>query len=247
MKKLLFVALAFTLAISSCKKSNDDVAEPAHVNLLKKITYPADGLILNYTYDANNRMATYVRNSNASNPPVNIAFTYNTNGTMASNFDSESSRRTKYTYNADASVSTKKAFSVSGVTETLNDTYTYTYATGAAMENYVQASTGNGFRQEYRYDANGNLTEVKAYNTTPANPAGTYSGVVTYNNYDSKSNYNSSAPAAFYFPSSVKNNVGAVVYPFGTTTYTYEYNADGYPTKRFENGTLGATFEYQRL
>lgn len=246
MKKLLSVCLAFTLAATSCNKSKDDVVEPAHKNLLTKRT-DNDGLVFNFTYDANNRMATWVRNSNASNPAQNISFTYNANGTLAEYFESVSSRRTKYTYNADATVSTKKTYSVAGAAETLNDTYTYTYAAGLVTENYVQASSGNGFRQEYKYDATGNQAEVKSYNTTPANPAGTYSGVVTYSGYDSKSNYNSSAPAAFFFPSTIKNNVGTIVYSFGTVTYTYEYNVDGYPAKKSENGTLVSTFEYQRL
>jgi len=246
MKKLLVVCLAFAFVVISCKKSKDDAAEPAHINLLTKRT-DNDGLIFNFTYDANNRMATWVRNSNAYNGPQNISFTYNANGTLAQFFDSQSSRKTKYTYNADASVSTQKTYSVSGATETLNDTYTYTYAPAAVTENYVQASTGNGFRQEYKYDTNGNLTEVKSYNTTPANPAGTYSGVVTYSGYDAKPSYNSSTPAAFLFPTSIKNNVGNIVYPFGTGIYTYEYNADGYPIKKSENGTLVSTFEYQRL
>ncbi len=245
MKKILFICLAFALAASSCKKSKDE-AEPVHKNLLTKRT-DSDGLIFTFTYDGNNRMVTWKRTSNASNPAQNIAFTYNTNGTLAEYFNSENSQKTKFTYNTDASVSTRKDYSVSGATETLTNTYTYTYGTAAVTENYVSASTGNGFRQEYKYDANGNQTEVKSYNTTPANPAGTYSGVVSYNGYDTKNNYLSSAPAAFLFPGSIKNNVGSIVYSFGTGNYTYEYNADGYPTKKSENGTLVSTFEYQRL
>jgi len=246
MKKLLIVCLACACILLSCRKNNDDVAEPARKNLVTKRT-DSDGLVFNYTYDASNRMITWTRNSNPLNPAQNISFTYNANGTLAEYFESNSSQRTKYTYNADATVSTKKNYSVSGAVETLNDTYTYSYATGAVTENYVQASTGNGFRQEYKYDANGNLSEVKSYNTTPANPAGTYSGVVTYDKYDTKNYSHASAPAAFLFPASIKNNVGAIVYPFGTANYTFEYNTDGYPTKRFENGTLISTFEYKRL
>lgn len=246
MKKLLIACLACASVLLSCKKGSDDVVEPARKNLLTKRT-DSDGLVFNYTYDASNRMVTWTRSSNAFNPAQNISFTYNANGMLTEFFESNSSYRTKYTYNADATVSTKKSYSVSGAVETLNDTYTYSYATGAVTENYVQASTGNGFRQEYKYDTKGNQTEVKSYNTTTANPAGTYSGMVTYGNYDAKNHYNSSAPAAFLFPAPPKNNVGTIVYSFGTVNYTFEYNADGYPIKRFENGTLVSTFEYTRL
>jgi YD repeat-containing protein len=246
MKKLLFACLALSIAATSCKKSKDDVVEPAHKNLLTKRT-DSDGLVFNYIYDANNRMVTWTRTSNPSNPAENISFTYNANGTLAQWVETLRSIKTKFTYNGDGTVSTKKAYSVFGATETLNDTYTYSYAANAVTENYVQASTGNGFRQEYKYDANGNVTEIKSYNTTPANPAGTYSGIITYGAYDNKNHYNSSAPAAFLFPYSIKNNAGTIVYPSGTGNYTFEYNADAYPTKRFENGTLYSTFEYQRL
>ena len=97
------------------------------------------------------------------------------------------------------------------------------------------------------YDANGNQTEVKGYNTTAANPAGVFSGAIIYSAYDGKNHYNSSTPAAFLFPASIKNNAGTITYPSGTGNYTFEYNIDGYPTKRIENGNLVSTFEYQRL
>jgi len=245
MKRVLFLCLAFTVALSACNK-NDNDTPAARKNLLTKRT-DSDGLVFNFTYDASNRMVTWVRSSNPLNSAQNITFTYNANNTLASDFESISSRRNRYTYNADGSVSTKKSYSVSGVTETLTDEYTYTYGAGTVTENYVSTSTGNGFRQEYKYDAQGNQTEVKSYNTTPANPAGTYSGIVTYSGYDGKPHSHASAPVAFFFPSTIKHNVGTVVYPFGTATYTYEYNADGYPTKKSENGALASTYEYQRL
>lgn len=250
MKKLMFVFLAFGLAFSACKK-NDDVIEPAHKNLVTKITsdgaVPADRLIYTYTYDASNRMTTFAFTSNPYNPPRNYTFTYNTNGSLAEYFESIGHYKGKYTYNADGTVATKKEYSVSGATETLNDSYTYTYTAGIVTENYVSVSTGNGFRQEYKYDANGNNTEIKSYTTTPANPAGTFAGTSTYGNYDAQNNPNSSYPSAFIFPGSAKNNFRSLVYSTGgNNTYTYEYNADGYPTKRTA-GTNVSVYEYKRL
>ena len=244
MKKLIFACLAFSLAFTACKK-NKDVIEPAHQNLVTKRT-DNDGLTFTYTYDASNKMIAYTQSANPSNAPRNYTFTYNTNGSLAEFFESISQNKGKYTYNTDGTVNTQKEYSVSGATETLVNTYTFTYVAGVVIQNYIYAPTGNGWRQEYKYNANGNLIEVKSYTTTPANPAGTYSGVVTYGNYDTKNTPGSSFPAAFSFPGYGKNNVGSIVYSFGTVNYTYEYNADGYPIKRID-GTSISIYEYKRL
>ncbi len=125
------------------------------------------------------------------------------------------------------------------------NTYTYTYVNGVTSENYIYVLNGNGFRNEYKYDANGNVIEEKSYNTTPANPAGTYSGTITYGNYDNKNNPNTSLP--FPSPYKAKNNVGMITYSStDIETYIYEYNIDGYPTKRTA-GTQITTYEYRRL
>ncbi len=245
MKKLIFACLAFSLAFASCKK-NKDVIEPAHQNLMTKRT-DNDGLNFTFSYDASNRMTAYTRTSNPVNPAINITYTYNTNGSLAEYFESNSQLKGKFTYNMDGTIGNQKEYTVNGATETLVNTYTYTYVAGVVIQNYIFAPTGNGFRQEYKYDANGNLIEVKSFTTTPANPSGTYSGAVTYGNYDTKNNPNSSFPAASRFPNSSKNNVGSISYSSGgTATYTYEYNVDGYPTKKMD-GTNISIFEYKRL
>ena len=124
MKKLLIVCVAFTLALTSCKKSSDDV-EPAHKNLLTKRT-DTDGLVFNFTYDASNRMVSYTRTSNAFSPAQNFSFTYNATGALVEYFESVTSTRTKYTYNVDATINTKKDYGVSGAIETL-EKYIHVY------------------------------------------------------------------------------------------------------------------------
>ncbi len=241
----MFVFLAFGLVFTACKKS-DDVVEPVHKNLLLKLTN--DGVVYTHTYDANNRMTAFARTSNPSNPARSYTFTYNTNGTLIEYFESIGGFKVKYTYNTDGTVANQKEYSVSGATETLSNTYTYTYVAGVVIANYVNASSGNGFRDEYKYDANGNVIEDKQYTTTPANPAGTFSSTTTYGNYDTQNNPNSSYPSAFMFPFSAKNNFRSFSYSTGgSATYTYEYNADGYPTKRTTAGADLVTYEYKRL
>ncbi|MEO7047777.1 MAG: hypothetical protein ABI091_20940 [Ferruginibacter sp.] len=246
MKKLMFLSLALSLVFTACKKSKNE-ADNTHQNLLVKRT-DSDGLIFIYAYDANNRMTSYTRNSNPYNPAQNYTFTYNSNGSLAEYFESNNHIKGKCTYNANGTIANKKEYSVSGTVETLVNNYTYAYAGGITTESYVYSGTGNGFRNEYKYDVNGNNIEEKAYsNTTTADPLGTFSGTITNANYDAKKNPNSSYPSAFLFPGSAKNNSGALVYnPGGSETYSYEYNADGYPTKK--TSVTGVTnYEYIRL
>lgn len=244
MKKLMFLSLALSVVFTACKKNSD--VEPAHKNLLVKKT-DNDGLNFVFSYDANNRMSGYTMSSNPYNAARNYTFTYNSNGGLAEYFESIGSMKGKYTYNVDGTLAGKKGYSVSGTVETLVNTYTYTYVGGIVTENYVFAPTGNGFRIEYKYDVNGNNTEEKSYNTTPANPAGTYSGTVIYGNYDAQVSPSSYYPSAFLFPGSAKNNPGSLTYSSGGTgTYTYQYNIDGYPTKR-TMGTEISVYEYKRL
>jgi YD repeat-containing protein len=246
MKKLMFLSLAFSLVFTSCKKNKDDI-EPAHQNLLVKRT-DNDGLIFAYTYDASNKMTGYTQTSNAYNPAKNFTFTYNSDGSLATYFESNSSLRGKCTYNTDGTLANKKEYSVAGAVETLVNTYTYTYAAGVTTQAYVYAATGNGFRDEYKYDAKGNVIEQKEYsNTTPGNPTGTYSVTITNTNYDNQNNPNSCYPSSFIFPRVAKNNTGILTYnPGGTGTFIYEYNADGYPTKRTQSTEI-SVYEYRRL
>ena len=246
MKKLVFLSFALSLFFTACKKNKDDI-EPAHQNLLLKRT-DSDGLIFAYTYDASNKMTGYTRNSNAYNPAQIYTFTYNSNGSLATYFESNSSVRGIYTYNSDGTLANRKEYTVAGAVETLVNTYTYTYAAGITTQAYVYAPTGNGFRDEYKYDAKGNVVEQKSYsNTTAANPAGTFAGTITNSNYDDKNNPNASYPSAFLFPGSAINNSGILAYSTGGTgTYIYEYNADGYPTKRTQSTEI-SLYEYRRL
>ena len=251
MKTFIFALAVLSLSISSCKKDKD--VPEVRKNLLVKQTYFENGvasLISTYGYDANNRLTSYVLSGNANNAPRNFSYTYNAAGALTEAFDSQSSRKTRYTYNATGTVSDIKEYMVNGATETLINTYTYVYAGGITTENYVFAPTGNGFRQEYKKDGKGNLAELKSYTTTVANPAGTFSGTLTYSNYDTKNSPYGSFPAAMTFTRTAINNPGTIAYSSSTSNYsygyTYEYNADGYPTKRID-GTNSDTYEYRRL
>lgn len=247
MKTVIFALAVLSLSISSCKKDKD--VPEVRKNLLVKQTYFENGapsIVYTYGYDANNRMTSFAFTGNASNTPRNYSYTYNAAGALTEAFESQSSLKTRYSYNATGTVSDLKEYQVSGATETLVYTYIYSYAGGIISENLVYALPANAFRNEYKYDVKGNLAEIKSYTTTVANPAGTYSSTLTFSNYDSKHSPRESFPAAMVFTYTAINNPGTLVYPSFTINYTYEYNADGYPTKRID-GTNSDTYEYRRL
>lgn len=236
LKKIFALVLVAIVAVS-CSK--DDASEPqTHTNLLLKTLDSDDGLMSTYTYDSSNRLSNYKLNGNASNAPRDYNFAYNADGTL--NVVTEATGGAivvKCFYDADKKVIRKEGRN--GI-----DIYTYTYSGSVVTENYTFTINNSGFRQLYTYDGNGNITEIKSYTTTAADPVGTYSGNVLYT-YDNKNNSNSSIPAAYRFPTSV-NNIKTYQYSGGGIgSSTYEYNSDNYPVKRIDSYTR--TYEYRQL
>lgn len=247
MKKLIFIMLTISIMLSACKKETTEEGtkkEPAHKNLLIK-RVDNDGLIFNYTYDANNKLINYTRTANDANPAQDITFMYNSNGSLAE-MTINKFNRTIFSYNTDGTISKKLEYNGTGASSELINTYLYTYAAGVVTEQYKFAPTGGGWRNLHTYDAKGNLLEIKYYTTTSTDLIGTFSGSITYKDYDDKPSYKSSMPKEFFFPSSIVNNMGTLIDRWGTTTYTREYNADGYPTKISDSYNI-STFEYKRL
>ncbi|KQC00150.1 RHS repeat protein [Pedobacter sp. Hv1] len=248
MKKLILAMLTISIVLNACKKEAiEEVVkiEPTHKNLLLK-RVDNDGLVFNYTYDANNRLTSYTRTSNAANPAQSFTFIYNSNGSLAE-MTNNNFNRTIFSYNADGTISKKLEYNGTGASATLINTYLYTYAAGVVTEQYIFASTGNGWRYLHTYDTKGNLIEIKYYTTTSSDLIGTFSGSSTYK-YDDKPSYKSTMPKEFFFPNSAVNNLNVAYGNSGAVSYsyTYEYNVDGYPIKQ-SDGFNVSNFEYKRL
>ncbi len=96
---------------------------------------------------------------------------------------------------------------------------------------------------------NGNVTGTSYYtNVTSINPNGILNYTNLYSNYDNKkTSYDYFSLKILYnFPFTSKNNEGRYESSGVDINYTYEYNSDGYPTKRTA-GNVVTTFEYERL
>lgn len=236
----IFTAIIISLITFSC--SDDEKSETQsdiHQNLLLKTIDSDDGLTSIYSYDSNNRLENYKRNGSANNPAVNQNFVYNADGTLHKIVDADNDAPiTEFFYDANKKIATKVGRN--GI-----DIFKYTYKGNVVTEDYRFISTNKGWKQVYTYDRNGNITEIKSYsNTSDANPEGTYSAVINYT-YDDKKTATSSLPQAFLFPSSVNNIKTSKINGGAIGSSQYEYNADGYPTKRTDSFTR--IYEYKRL
>lgn len=247
MKKLIMALFAIAMLCNACKKEQITAApkEASRKNLVIK-RVDNDGLVFNYTYDANNRLVNYTRNANAANPAQDITFTYQGNGALAETID-KGRTKTVYTYNADGTLHKKTEYDGTSTTATPINTFSYTYQAGIVTEIYVYAPTGGGWRNLHSYDMKGNLIEIKYYKTTAADQTGTFLEKATYK-YDDQTNPLSVSATAFYFPYSVVNNLSTAFGNDGAVSYgyTYTYNVDGYPTQKSDGYNI-STFEYKRL
>lgn len=236
---IFYTAIAICLMMfSACSKDETpEILPEVHQNLLLKTT-DSGGLISTYSYDNNNRVVNYKRNGNANNFVEDNNFIYNADGTLQKVVETDNDASVvEIFYDADKKII--KKIERNGI-----DIYKYTYSGNVITEDY-RFDNNKGWRQVYMYDANGNIAEIKSYtNTSDANPEGTYSGVINYT-YDDKKNARSSIPQGFLFPASV-NNIKSTQYNGGAIESSqYEYNADGYPTKRTDSFTR--IYEYKRL
>ncbi|MNK28867.1 hypothetical protein D3C87_472520 [compost metagenome] len=90
-----------------------------------------------------------------------------------------------------------------------------------------------------------NIAEIKKYNG-----AGTLQSRSTYSNFDNKKSYALLYPVGYASGIINTNNYLTVVFynasigVTNTTNYTYEYDTDGYATKRVMDGSNADTFEY---
>jgi hypothetical protein len=242
-KKLLTqtIVLLAVLTAFSCSKDDDPTyAEPAHRNLLLEIENPDSKQV--FIYDSNFNLFSQ----------ESFVDGYSS-GTSQYTFENGKikrvtsvGRRIEFSYIGDQ-IDNVKTYNGAAPNEQLTGTESYVYGINRVTE-YYYAASGDGYRRVYRYDpVTGNTIDLNIYETTSIDNVGVFLTKTTYGNYDS--NKNPLADLPFWnFPLVQKNNPGKVEDETGyVRNYTYEYNADGYPTKRTSGGGSIETYKYQRL
>lgn len=268
MKKVL-LPIIFLALIASCKKED----APASKNILDKVVTKigADSVVSTYTYDAQNRLMGEVLSEPANNATYTTALNRDNNGRVSkvnytkAGTTSPGSFGVDFFYlgATDPKLRNGKTFFVtSGVT--INDSSAYEYnGSQVTKTNHYWSTTTVPYTlieyYVYTYDARGNLTSIKYYQTdTPGSTNFKLLETYTYV-YDDKVNpIYSKDDALIEFNGSQyisPNNVVSGAYTSTsipsdnyTFTTTYEYRTDGRPTTSTTTGggvTLVSTYSYK--
>lgn len=241
----ILIAVALLLFFNACKKSDSPV--PLKTYLSKTIssttgsytyTYDAQGRMTkeNYSngvttqawqsslnvYDAQNRLVEMVTQSpTAAWPDIKSVMTYNASGKLATYYDYETGTPGHVGY------------------------YSFEYTGNTIIRRKYNGDGTINHRIEFVMDAvAANVLEARTYNA-----AGTLTLTTVYGNFDTQKTPSQLYPVGLYITPASTNNFRTVTQTTAstgavtTTTFTYDYNADGYPTKR--TSSTGATVDYE--
>jgi hypothetical protein len=257
MRKILLFATVFTLLIVSCKKE-DSGSKPQ--NLLDKVVTKegADSAVTTFTYNSQNKLTGESTDDKISDLTSSRIISRDNSGRVTKITDNEtkqgsasSSTFTDYFYPSAAEAKLRNGlFSFPQGTVTIRDSsaYTYTGNNVTRISHFWSTPTfpvTQVYYYELKYDTKGNLTELKGYyDNTPGSGNFQLEETLTYT-YDDKVNPLYSPDAAltesiieflydrYVSPSNVKglSYVGTDPANNFSATFTYEYRADGRPTK----------------
>lgn len=248
MKTIKFI-LATTLLLiwfASCSSDDNGDGQPLQTLLSKRITSTET---ISYTYDNNNRATGYTTENIGPENNYTATYMYNSSGQLVEVIynpaNSIEDTKVVYSYNNNGQISTIETSYVSGSLSSPVSKYEADYSTVGKVSVYTFTMAGTGtpyLSTEYYLDVNGNIESQLSYGASGLL-------IVTTENsgYDDKKTASASLPDEDFVRN--VNNYGTVtVTPTGGTpsvsTFTYEYNDDGYPTKRTSNAGSVVTYEY---
>jgi len=244
MNKQIFIYLtvaAITVAatFTSCNKDDYD-----KVKLLETVTYPY-GEYYKYEYDSQNRITKWSRYNSSGELIQTSTLTYSGNDLVQA------------VYNSNVIFEYTKSGNKITSTYSGDDSQTWDLNSEGQLVKYVAKIVGNSQVIEYLYQ-NGNIVK-RNYVYTYAE-GGTFETITEYK-YDNKKSpmYSCTTPqwyliSSFMDMNSTNNMIEQKWTPAsatGTDLYEYEYDSDGYPTKRtktINNGSKEVTeYVYKEL
>ncbi|WP_108424443.1 hypothetical protein [Flagellimonas amoyensis] len=241
-KSLFFTTLSAILLVS-CSKDDDGGNQPLQTLLSKRIT---DSETLSYTYDSNNRATGYSSENPVGENNYSVTYRYNSSGQMVeANYTTTSGTYTKivYLHNNNGQLTQIETYMVTAGVATLESKSEADYSTTGKVSVYRTTLSGTPYlNTEYYLDPNGNITSQLSYDAS-----GLLIVTSVSSNFDDKKTASASLPDESFARN--KNNYGTVaVTPTGGSSnisnFMYEYNDDGYPTKRTSNVGSIVTYEY---
>lgn len=254
MKKqsILAVTALLLLLMVACKKSKkSDEPVVAQKTYIKKQVYSTG--IYTWNYDANNQLSTIEFTS--ANEAVNGSSIYRVNSTNNKGAITEAvydavsptaiDYKYEYTYNTDGNL-TRFSYANNATGMVMG----YTNIEYLANNNikYTTYNASNAITQSSLYilSADGkNVIEMRHYSAT-----GELSATYLYTNFDTKKTQSILYPKGYSTSPNSENNFQTQSYTLSnnaipiSSTYTFEYNADGYRTKRTTSTGAIETTEY---
>lgn len=239
------ITLWLCIALAACSKDDDNPPTEKQTYLSKTITSSST---TTYQYDQNNRaISSTVEFGSSPLSNYSSTYTYNSSGQLTEWLidyaNSTDNTKLVYSYNGDGKISETKTYVVSGSTSTLYRTTTPGYATPGKISVMTLNEGDLMPYKEYDYflDAKGNVTRQIQYSGL-----GSTLSTVEYLGYDDKNSPGLSIPRTNVTssPNNFSTHKSTDASGTITTTYTFEYDADGYPTKRTSSSGVIITYEY---
>ena len=237
---LTVAAIAIAVAFTSCQKDDNDNCK---VKLLETVTEPY-GWYRKFEYDSQNRLTKYLRYNSSGELLETRTHTYSSNDLVK--IMSNSTVIYEYTKSGNKITATP-------------GTQTWDLNSDGKLVKYVMEIGDNSQILDYLYQ-NGNLVK---YTYVYNHEAGGTDNVISEYKYDDKKSpmYNCTTPQWYLIYSfidimiSTANNMTerkwSVDSNTGAETHAYEYDSDGYPTKRItthSNGSKDITeYTYKEL
>ena len=244
LKCLTVVAIAVAATLTSCQKDDNDNVK---VKLLETLTGPY-GAFDKFEYDSQNRLSKYTRYNSGGELLETRALTYSGNDLVKTEFNS-----------AQLHEYTKSGNKITAILSS-DVTQTWDLNNDGQLIKYVGEIVGNSQVINYLYQ-NGNIVKY-TYVYTYAE-GGTHEVILDEYKYDDIKSpmYNCTTPQWYLIYSfmdiSTANNVTEEKWSVNsdigvqTNRYEYEYDSDGYPTKRtitHSNGSKEVTeYAYKEL
>jgi hypothetical protein len=256
MKKYLFAFISFSvIIITSCKKKDNPAAPPPTPQKIRLVKADFTSVAGVFTYNYNS--SGFITSENftgttTGNPSRTITYSnYDIQGRVTEyivdiNDPSYADSKTVISYNSNGK---PERFIYINLPSGTNAGYTTLEYSGLKVfvKNYSATNTLQN-TTEYTYTTDGNnVAESKVFNA-----AGVLISTTAYSNYDTKNTYELLLPFGTLSAPLSKNNFLAfsrTVHSTGAVTnvtVTFEYNADGYPTKRTLSSGPVSTYEYSK-
>lgn len=259
MKALHHKLLVLLMAVFAVSCSSDEAAAPFEVRenrLLKEI---GENTTKTYTYNANNQLIKITELGDLGFGTTQSVenYTYGADGKVTevkADYTGASAFGFKYLYSYDSSgrifaVSVKRYTGSSGYSN-FSVIY-FDYTNPNTIERYESRVADPAASLTYYDIANGNTTGYTVYTGVTANtPNGVLNSTTLYSNYDTNKTPFEGLPLLNHEPKLSVNNPRQTQSSGSVVNYTYEYNADGYPTKKttaFNGNSSVVVYQYERL